>query len=72
MPMKINCYQSFLFGAQSLVYFHGSSCFTDILALLVIQVGKLIMKASGDSNLKKVSLELGGKSPNIVLADVDS
>ena len=30
-------------------------------------VGKLIMKYSGESNLKKVSLELGGKSPMIVL-----
>jgi len=32
-------------------------------------VGKLIMKYSGESNLKKVSLELGGKSPMIVLND---
>jgi aldehyde dehydrogenase (NAD+) len=29
------------------------------------------MKASGESNLKKVTLELGGKSPNIVFADAD-
>jgi acyl-CoA reductase-like NAD-dependent aldehyde dehydrogenase len=35
------------------------------------EVGKLIMKASGDSNLKKVTLELGGKSPNIIFADCD-
>jgi len=34
-------------------------------------VGRLIMKASGESNLKKVTLELGGKSPNIVFADSD-
>lgn len=34
-------------------------------------VGRLIMKASGESNLKKVTLELGGKSPNIVFADAD-
>ncbi|MFC3691578.1 aldehyde dehydrogenase family protein [Chenggangzhangella methanolivorans] len=33
-------------------------------------VGRLIVKASA-GNLKKVSLELGGKSPNIVLADAD-
>lgn len=32
-------------------------------------VGRAIMRAASDSNLKKVSLELGGKSPNIVLAD---
>ncbi|XP_017842840.1 aldehyde dehydrogenase, mitochondrial isoform X2 [Drosophila busckii] len=34
-------------------------------------VGKLIQLASGNSNLKRVTLELGGKSPNIVLADSD-
>jgi acyl-CoA reductase-like NAD-dependent aldehyde dehydrogenase len=35
------------------------------------EVGKLIAKAAADSNLKRVSLELGGKSPNIVFADAD-
>ncbi len=34
------------------------------------EVGKLILKASA-GNLKRVSLELGGKSPNIVFADAD-
>src|SRR5271165_735042 len=34
------------------------------------EVGKLILKAAA-GNLKKVSLELGGKSPNIVLQDAD-
>ena len=34
------------------------------------EVGKLIVKAAAN-DLKKVSLELGGKSPNIVLADAD-
>jgi acyl-CoA reductase-like NAD-dependent aldehyde dehydrogenase len=34
-------------------------------------VGKLVARASADSNLKRVSLELGGKSPNIVFADSD-
>jgi len=34
-------------------------------------VGKLIMQAAGRSNVKKVSLELGGKSPHIVFADAD-
>jgi gamma-glutamyl-gamma-aminobutyraldehyde dehydrogenase len=32
-------------------------------------VGKLLMQYSGQSNLKRVSLELGGKSPQIVFAD---
>ena len=34
------------------------------------EVGRLIMKAAS-GNLKKVSLELGGKSPNIVFADAN-
>ncbi len=34
------------------------------------EVGKLILKAAA-GNLKKVSLELGGKSPNVVFSDVD-
>ena len=34
------------------------------------EVGKLIVKAAAN-DLKKVSLELGGKSPNIVLEDAD-
>lgn len=34
-------------------------------------VGKEIMKAAADSNLKRVTLELGGKSPNIIFADAD-
>ena len=34
------------------------------------EVGKLILKAAA-GNLKKVSLELGGKSPNIILSDMD-
>ena len=35
------------------------------------EVGHLIMEASAKSNLKPVTLELGGKSPNIIFADVD-
>jgi aldehyde dehydrogenase (NAD+) len=35
------------------------------------EVGHLIMGAAAQSNLKRVTLELGGKSPNIVFADVD-
>ena len=33
------------------------------------EVGKLIMKAAAETNLKRVTLELGGKSPNIVFGD---
>ena len=35
------------------------------------EVGHLILEAAGRTNLKRVSLELGGKSPNIVFADAD-
>lgn len=34
------------------------------------EVGKLILQAAA-GNLKKVSLELGGKSPNVILKDAD-
>uniref|UniRef100_A0A6Q2XMZ7 Aldehyde dehydrogenase 1 family member A1 n=1 Tax=Esox lucius TaxID=8010 RepID=A0A6Q2XMZ7_ESOLU len=37
----------------------------------IIPVGKLIQQAAGESNLKRVTLELGGKNPNIVFADCD-
>ena len=36
------------------------------------EVGKLIMEAAAKSNLKRITLELGGKSPNIVFADADA
>ncbi len=35
------------------------------------EVGHLIMEAAAETNLKRVTLELGGKSPNIVFADAD-
>uniref|UniRef100_T1JDA6 10-formyltetrahydrofolate dehydrogenase n=1 Tax=Strigamia maritima TaxID=126957 RepID=T1JDA6_STRMM len=34
-------------------------------------IGKTIMKSCAESNLKRVSLELGGKSPLIIFADCD-
>uniref|UniRef100_A0AAY4E5V1 Aldehyde dehydrogenase domain-containing protein n=1 Tax=Denticeps clupeoides TaxID=299321 RepID=A0AAY4E5V1_9TELE len=37
----------------------------------IIPVGKLIQEAAGKSNLKRITLELGGKSPNIIFADAD-
>ena len=35
------------------------------------EVGHLIMEAAAKTNLKRITLELGGKSPNIVFADAD-
>ena len=35
------------------------------------QIGQTIMKNCADSNLKKVSLELGGKSPLVICEDAD-
>jgi len=35
------------------------------------EVGRIIMAAAAKSNLKKVSLELGGKSPLVILPDAD-
>lgn len=34
-------------------------------------IGKTVMKACAESNLKKCSLELGGKSPLVIFADCD-
>ena len=36
------------------------------------EVGKLIVAASGATNLKKLTLELGGKRPNIVFDDAEA
>jgi acyl-CoA reductase-like NAD-dependent aldehyde dehydrogenase len=35
------------------------------------EVGKLMLRYAGESNMKRVSLECGGKSPHVVLADAD-
>jgi aldehyde dehydrogenase (NAD+) len=35
------------------------------------EVGQIIMKHAAETNLKRVTLELGGKSPNIIFADAD-
>lgn len=35
------------------------------------EIGKLFLKYSAESNMKRISLECGGKSPNIVMADCE-
>ena len=42
------------------------------LPFFSIKVGRLIQAAAANSNLKRVTLELGGKSPNIVFADTEN
>ncbi|XP_026737672.1 retinal dehydrogenase 1-like [Trichoplusia ni] len=36
-----------------------------------LEVGKLIQQAAGTNNLKRVTLELGGKSPLVIMDDAD-
>ena len=40
-------------------------------SLTFLQVGHIISKAASSTNLKRVTLELGGKSPSIIFADAD-
>jgi len=37
-----------------------------------VDIGRIVMQAAAKSNLKRVSLELGGKSPVVVFDDADS
>lgn len=36
-----------------------------------VQIGQIVAADAAKSNLKRVTLELGGKSPNIIFADCD-
>jgi acyl-CoA reductase-like NAD-dependent aldehyde dehydrogenase len=49
-----------LHGDVDMVSFTGST-----------EVGKLMLRYAGESNMKRVALECGGKSPHVVLADAD-
>ena len=48
-----------------------SKSLTDDTFCIHFKVGKLVMAAGAMSNLKRVSLELGGKSPLIIFADTN-
>jgi acyl-CoA reductase-like NAD-dependent aldehyde dehydrogenase len=49
-----------LHGDVDMVSFTGST-----------EVGKLMLRYAGESNMKRVALECGGKSPHVVLPDAD-
>lgn len=49
-----------LHGDVDMISFTGST-----------EVGKLMMVYAGQSNMKRVALECGGKSPHVVMADAD-
>ncbi|MDQ0467671.1 aldehyde dehydrogenase family protein [Labrys wisconsinensis] len=49
-----------LHGDVDMIAFTGST-----------EVGKLMLRYAGESNMKRVALECGGKSPHVVLADAD-
>jgi aldehyde dehydrogenase (NAD+) len=67
-------------GVVNIVVGYGKTAGTAIAAHPKIEkvaftgstpVGRSIMTAAANSNLKKVTLELGGKSPNIIFEDAD-
>src|SRR4051812_25739011 len=74
--MQINIYTLFFFLLKILVIMSLSSTKTTIIIMNHVNlgstiVGKSILKTSAESNLKKVTLELGGKSPSIIFEDAD-
>lgn len=45
--------------------------FSLIMIAGTFQVGRLILAAAANSNLKRISLELGGKSALVICSDAD-
>lgn len=67
-------------GVFNVVNGYGPSCGSPLALHMDVKkiaftgstpVGKRILEMSSKSNLKKVSLELGGKSPSIIFNDAD-
>uniref|UniRef100_A0A0K0DR31 aldehyde dehydrogenase (NAD(+)) n=1 Tax=Angiostrongylus cantonensis TaxID=6313 RepID=A0A0K0DR31_ANGCA len=53
---------------------HAISCHKDVVKVAFTgstEIGRVVMQAAAESNIKKITLELGGKSPNIIFADAD-
>ena len=46
-------------------------CYTYTTCIITLQVGQIIAAEAAKSNLKRVTLELGGKSPVIVMPDAN-
>lgn len=42
-----------------------------MLIIYILQVGRIIMNNAAATNLKRITLELGGKSPLVVFNDAD-
>src|SRR3546814_3813446 len=55
--MRISDWSSDVCSSDLAIAFTGSG-----------EVGKLFLKYAGESNMKRVSLECGGKTPNIIMA----
>lgn len=67
-PGVVNVVPGYGKAGAALVQHHG----VDKVAFTgSTEVGKLIQQGAGQSNLKRITLELGGKSPNIILSDTD-
>jgi acyl-CoA reductase-like NAD-dependent aldehyde dehydrogenase len=63
-------------GSTEVCHFLKNSSPLNCLGLVQIkgctlQVGRLIMESASKTNIKRISLELGGKNPLAVFPDVD-
>ena len=59
-----------LAAGNSVVFKPSSNCVDMVTFTGSTEVGQSIMRAAAD-NVKKIGLELGGKSPNVIFADAD-
>ena len=80
VAVNINDHHTWIFVTENFRNFTGSQCGQAIADHPEVrklgftgstEIGQVIMRSCANSNLKKVSLELGGKSPFIIFADCD-